>query len=119
MRWAVLSGAGPGICLDVAASGREVTRVEVGVVVRCQPASEFELTLTFTAAPIGGHLGFSKRATSFEGFVAGTGGVSGLLDPDGTGASGTVGLIQPSFEHDGTRYRCGVAVAKWQAKRQS
>lgn len=110
---------GPGICLDVAASGREVARVEVGVVVRCQPASEFELTLTFADAPIGGHLGFSKRSTSFEGLVAGSGSISGLIDPAGTSASGRVSLIQPSFDHEGTRYTCGVRVASWQAKRQT
>lgn len=110
---------GSSICLDVAASGREVARVEVGVVVRCQPSSQWELRLVFTEVPIGGHLGFVKSSTSFEGLISGSGQVSGVLEPDGTGASGSVRLQPPTFDHEGTRYTCGVGTAKWTARRQA
>lgn len=117
-RYCGVTGQGPSICLDVGPSGREVARVEVGFVVRCQSGSMFELQLTFTEVRIGGHLGFFKNVSSFEGLVTGSGRVSGLLDPDGTGASGTVNLIQPSFDHEGTRYTCRSVAASWTAKRQ-
>jgi hypothetical protein len=109
---------GPGVCLDVAPSGREVSHVEVSVVVRCQPSSEFEIRLRYTGIPIGGHLGFSGRLASLEGFISGTASVSGLLDPAGADASGSASVNQPSFDYEGTRYQCFFASARWTAKRQ-
>lgn len=111
---------GPSICFDVAPSGREVTRVEVGVIVRClQQGVDFELTLTFAASAIGGHLGFRKSEASFEGLVSGTGFVSGLIDPGGSGASGSVFLQLPVFDFEGTRYSCRNASSRWTARRQA
>jgi hypothetical protein len=57
--------------------------------------------------------------SSIEGFISGTALVSGLLDPDGgTGAHGSVRLQLPVFDHEGTRYTCGVGTALWEARRQ-
>lgn len=112
---------GPGVCFDVAASGREVTRFEGGVVVRCFPGgvapSEFEFTLTLTGPfPLGGHLGFAKSGIALEGTTA-TAGVSGVIDSNGT-ATGTVSLSAMTLEHEGTRYSCQRGVGNWEAKRQ-
>ncbi|HEX4746827.1 MAG TPA: hypothetical protein VFU99_08095 [Gaiellaceae bacterium] len=111
---------GSSICLDVSPSGREVTRLEVGVVVLCNSRTvEAEVRLVFTGIPIGGHLGFSTSSSSFAGLISGMGFVSGLLDPGGgTGASGSVRLQLPVFDHEGTRYTCGVGTAQWEARRQ-
>jgi len=113
---------GPGVCFDVAPSGREVTRFEGGVVVRCFPGgvapSEFEFTLTLTGSyPIGGHLGFSATGIALEGTTA-TAGFSGVIDPNGT-ATGTVSLGAMTLEHEGTKYSCQRGVGKWDAKRQT
>ena len=111
---------GPSICLDVAASGREVTRLEVGVVVLCNGrTTEVEVKIVFTGIPIGGNLGFAKSSSTLEGLISGTGFISGLLDPDGgTGAHGSVRLQLPVFDYEGTRYTCGVGTAQWEARRQ-
>jgi hypothetical protein len=113
---------GPGVCFDVAPSGREVTRFEGGVVVRCFPGgvapSEFEFTLTVTGSyPIGGHLGFAATGIALEGTTA-TAGFSGVIDPNGT-ATGTVSLGPMTIEHEGTKYSCQRGVGKWEAKRQT
>lgn len=111
---------GSSICFDVAASGREVSRLEVGVVVLCNGRTvEVEVRVEFTAIPIGGNLGFRKSASAFEGLVSGTGFVSGLLgEGGGAGASGSVGMQLPVFDHEGTRYSCGVGSARWEARPQ-
>ena len=108
------------VCLDVAADGRMVTRIEVGVRVLCnQRTTEAEVTLEFTDLPLRANLGFAKSSSSLEGFISGTAFVSGLLDPDGgTGAHGSVRLQLPVFDQDGTRYTCGVGTATWEARRQ-
>ena len=113
---------GPGICLEVAANGKEVTRFESGVVVRCFPGgvppSEIEVALTFTGAiPIGGHLGFARRGLPVEGLVSGTASISGVIEPAGT-AFGTVGLGAVTLDYEGTRYNCHPAVGRWEARRQ-
>jgi hypothetical protein len=112
---------GPGICLDTP-TGKEVTRFESAVVVRCFPGnvppSEFEIALTFSGSmPVGGHLGFSASAIPVEGLVSGTGSITGLFEPTGT-ASGGVSLGPVVLDYEGTRYRCQPATGKWQAKRQ-
>jgi hypothetical protein len=111
---------GPSICLDVAASGREVARLEVGVVVLCNGrTTAVEVRMVFTAAPIGGNLGFARSSSTLEGLISGTGFISGLLDPNGgTGAHGSVRLQLPVFDYEGTRYTCGVGTAQWEARRQ-
>jgi len=117
-RYCGFTGQGSGLCLDVAADGRTVTRGEIGVVVECQPESAFEIQLTFTDVPIGANLGFSFTASSFEGLVSGLAFVDGWFEPSAT-SSGTYFLQQPSFDHEGTRYRCGNARGNWDAKRQT
>ena len=114
---------GPGICLDVAPSGREVTGFESAVVVRCFPGgvppSEFEIALTFSGSiPIGGHVGFSRAGIAVEGLVSGTASIGGLFEPTGT-ASGGVGVGPVVLDFEGTRYRCHPATGKWEAKRQA
>ena len=111
---------GRSICLDVDATGRTVTRVEVGVVVLCNGrTTEVEVRMVFTSIPIGGNLGFGRSSSSLEGLISGTGFISGLLDPNGgTGAHGSVRLQLPVFDDEGTRYTCGVGTALWEARRQ-
>ena len=111
---------GSRVCLDVAADGRMVTRIEIGVRVRCnQRTTEVDVTLEFRDMPVRGNLGFGKSASSLEGFISGSALVSGLLDPDGgTGAHGSVRIQLPVFDQDGTRYTCGVGTATWEARRQ-
>ena len=63
---------GSSICLDVAPSGRDLTRVEVGVVVLCNGRTvEVEVRMVFTAISIGGNLGFSKCSSTLEGLISG------------------------------------------------
>ena len=114
------TGQGSSICLDVAASGREVTRLEVGVVVLCNGRTiEVEVRMEFQGMPISGNLGFGTSSSALEGLISGTGFVSGLLDPNGgTGAHGSVRLQLPVFDYQGTRYTCGVGTAQWEARRQ-
>ena len=111
---------GTSICLDVDPTGRDVARVEFGVVVLCnQRTTEVEVRLEFTGIPIGGNLGFARSSSALEGFISGMASVSGLLDPNGgTGAHGSVRLQLPVFDHEGTRYTCGVGTAQWEARRQ-
>ena len=111
---------GTSICLDVDPTGRDVARVEFGVVVLCnQRTTEVEVRVEFTGIPIGGNLGFARSSSALEGFISGMASVSGLLDPDGgTGAHGSVRLQLPVFDHEGTRYTCGVGTAQWEARRQ-
>jgi hypothetical protein len=111
---------GPSVCLDVAAGGRMVTRIQIGVVVLCnQRTTEVEVTLEFNDLPLRGNLGFGQGLSSIEGFISGTASVTGLLDPDGgTGAHGSVRLQLPVFDHEGSRYTCGVGTALWEARRQ-
>ncbi len=108
------------ICLDVASSGREVTRFEATVVVLCNGrTTEVDFTMVFSGLPIRGNLGFSASSSSLAGLISGTGFVSGLFDPNGgTGAHGSVRLQLPVFDHEGTRYSCGVASTLWEARRQ-
>jgi hypothetical protein len=113
-----VTGQGPSICLDVGPDGREVVSAEVGVVVSCQPSAEFEVRVTFTAARIGGHLGVFKNVSSFEGLVSGSGRISGLFDLNGPGASGTVNLLAPTFDHEGNRYSCRSGASSWTARLQ-
>lgn len=121
-RYCGFSLQGPGVCFDVAANGREVTRFEGGVVALCFPGgvapSEFEFTLTLTGAvPIGGHLGFASGQIPLEG-VSATASFSGLIDTSGT-ATGTVSLSAFTLVDEGTSYRCQRAVGRWEAKRQT
>ena len=111
---------GPSICVDVAATGREVARLEVGVVVLCNGrTTEVEVKMVFTGIPIGGNLGFGTSSSTLAGLISGTGFISGLLDPNGgTGAHGSVRLQLPVFDLEGTRYTCGVGTAQWEARRQ-
>ena len=109
---------GPGVCFDVAPSGREVARFEGSVVIRCSGRTEFELRVVISNIPIGGHLGFASRATAIEGLLSGTAGASGLLDPSGATASGSVSIQNASFDHEGTRYTCSFGSARWEATRQ-
>lgn len=113
---------GPGTCLDVAPTGREVTRFESAVVARCFPGgvapSEFEIGLTYTGSiPIGGNLGFTARGLAIEGLGSATASISGLFEPAGT-VSGSVGLGAFDLDYEGTRYRCFSAVGKYEARRQ-
>jgi hypothetical protein len=105
------------ICLDVSPSGREVARVEVEVTAQRLAEGQCELKLRFGAAPIGGNLGFSKEATSFEGLTGGRAIVSGLFDPDGRRASGRVFLASAGYESGGRKYACKSASANWTATR--
>jgi hypothetical protein len=111
---------GSSICLDVAPSGTSVASVRFGVVVLCnQRTAEVEVRLEFEDIPIGGNLGFTRSSSALEGLISGTAAVSGLLDPNGgTGAHGSVRLQLPVFDHEGTRYTCGVGTAQWEARRQ-
>ncbi len=113
---------GPGVCFDVSASGREVTHFESAVVVRCfpggAPPSEIEVSLTYTGSVrIGGHLGFGSSRLPVEGLISGTASVSGLLDPSGVTASGTVSLGPSTLEYEGMRYNCFPATGRWEARR--
>lgn len=115
---------GPGVCFDVAPSGREVTHFESAVVLRCfpggAPPSEIEVSLTYTGSvPIGGHLGFASSRLPVEGLISGTAGFSGLLDPSGATASGAVGLGPAILDYEGTRYNCFPATGRWEARRQA
>jgi hypothetical protein len=111
---------GSSICLDVDPGGRKVSRLEVGIVVLCNGRTvEAEVRMVFTDIPLGGNLGFARSSSTLEGLVAGTGFVSGLLDPEGaTGAHGSARLQLPVFDSEGTRYTCGVGTAQWEARRQ-
>lgn len=111
---------GPSICLDVDPTGREVARIEFGVVVLCNGrTTEVEVRMVFTGIPIGGNLGFTRSSSTLEGLISGTGFINGLLDPNGgTGAHGSVRLQLPVFDFEGTRYTCGVGAAQWEARRQ-
>jgi len=104
----------------VAATGREVARLEVGVVVLCNGrTTEVEVKMVFKGIPIGGNLGFGTSSSTLAGLISGTGFISGLLDPNGgTGAHGSVRLQLPVFDLEGTRYTCGVGTAQWEARRQ-
>lgn len=122
-RYCGFTHQGPGVCFDVAASGREVTRFESAVVVRCfpggAPPSEIEITLTYTGSvPIGGHLGFASGGLPVEGLVSGSASFSGLLDPSGATASGTASLGPATLDFEGTRYNCFPATGRWEARRQ-
>jgi hypothetical protein len=75
-RYCGFTNQGPSICLDVAESGREVTRVEVGVVVRCHRQSSRAEAHVHTAPSE--ELSASSNATSFEGRGR-SGGVSGTV----------------------------------------
>jgi hypothetical protein len=118
-RYCGFTNQGPSVCLDVDATGRTVTRLEVGVVVLCNNrTTEVELTLVFTDMQVGANLGFGKSVASFEGLISGSGAVSGYLDPDGgTGAHGSVRVQLPVFDKDGSRYTCGVTSTLWEARR--
>jgi hypothetical protein len=120
-RYCGFTTQGPGICLDVPSSGKEVARLDVGVVVLCnQRTTEVEVRLTFTGIPVGGNLGFTASSSSFEGLISGTGFISGLFDPTGgASATGSVRLQLPVFDHEGTRYSCGVGTARWDVTRQT
>ncbi len=115
---------GPGVCFDVAASGREVTHFESAVVVRCfpggAPPSEIEVSLTYTGSvPIGGHLGFASARLPVQGLISGTASFSGLLETSGATASGTVSLGPATLDYEGTRYTCFSATGRWEARRQA
>jgi hypothetical protein len=109
------------VCFDVAANGKELATLEVGVVVPCnQRTTDVEARLTFTGIPIGGNLGFGTSSSSLQGLISGTGFVSGLFDPTGAvSAEGSVRLQLPVFDHEGSRYSCGVGTARWSVRRQT
>ena len=109
---------GPGVCFDVAPSGREVARFEGSVVIRCTGRTDFELRVVISNIPIGGHLGFGSPVTAIEGLISGTARANGLLDPAGATASGSVSIQNASFDHEGTRYTCSFGSARWEATRQ-
>lgn len=120
-RYCGFTHQGPGICIEVAPTGREITRFESGVIARCFPGgvapSEIQITLTFSGTiPLGGHLGFSAGGIRVDGLVSGTASIRGLFEPTAT-VSGSVGLGLSTLDYEGTRYNCHPASGRWEARR--
>jgi hypothetical protein len=110
---------GEGVCLDVAAGGRELRNLNAGIPLVCGDVG-FIVRLTIDGpVPLHSDLSFQ---TSFMQPLGDDGSarvfLSGTFDRAGA-TTGRITLQQPVFTYQGTRYTCRNGGAAWTAKLQS
>jgi hypothetical protein len=113
-----LTPGGEGVCLDVAAGGREFRNVNAGVLFRC---GEVDVVARFTIegpVPLRSDLSFQAAFPLTLADASTRVNLSGTFDRAGS-MTGRIGVPAVSFTHEGTRYTCRGGGAAWTAKLQS
>jgi hypothetical protein len=113
-----LTPGGEGVCLDVAAGGREFRNVDAGVLFRCGDVDVVARISIEGPVPLGSDLSFQASFPLTLADASTRVFLSGQFDRAGA-MTGRITVPAVSFTHDGTRYSCRGGGAAWTANLQS